>query len=91
MARELTAQDYGNLAFGGLVMVGTFIVGKIIVESIIESRREHFESKGQPPAAVQAKETTADGVVKVLGACYGMYMMSQQVPALLKEAQKMLE
>lgn len=90
-ARPLTTQDYANIAVGGMVLVGTFIVGKIAVESIIEARREHFDAKGQPPAAVQAKETTMDGIVKLLVTGYSIYTMSQQFPQLTGEVQKMLE
>lgn len=87
---QLTTQDYANIAVGGMVLVGTFIVGKIVVESILQSRKEHFEAKGQPPAAVQAKETTMDGIVKLLVMGYSLYTMSQQLPELTGEVQKML-
>jgi hypothetical protein len=89
--RPLTTQDYANIAVGGIIMIGTFIVGKIAVESAVESRREHFEAKGQPPAAVQAKETAMDGVMKLLAAGLSFYTLSQQLPELLKETQKLLE
>ena len=87
----LTTQDYGNIAFGAAALYGTFMVGKIAVDSIIEYRKERFDRKGQPPAAVQAKESTMDGIVKVLGMGYGFYLMSQQLPEVLREAQKLLE
>lgn len=89
-AAPLVYQDYVNVAVGFAVLLSTFIVGKIAVQSIIESRQEHFERKGQPPAAVESKETTMDGVVKFLGTGYGLYMMSRQLPEVWKEAEKYL-
>lgn len=87
----LTTQDYANVALGGIVMVGTFIVGRIAVDSVFEARREHFDAKGQPPAAVQAKETTLDGILKMAVMAFSMYQLQKQLPELAKEAQKLLE
>jgi hypothetical protein len=87
----LTTQDYANVALGVMVLYGTFMVGKIAVDSIVAARQEHFERKGQPPAAVVAKESTLDGIVKVLGMGYSFYVLSQQLPVVLTEAQKLLE
>lgn len=87
----LTNQDLANVALGAITMTATFLLGKIIVNSIIESRKEHFNAKGQPPAAVKAKETTMDGIVKVLSMGYSMYMLNQELPIVLKEAGKLLK
>lgn len=89
--KQLGAQDYANVALAGMSLVATFIVGRIAVDSIIEQRRENFERKGQPKEAVKAKETTMDGVVKLAGTIYSIYMLQQQVPGLLAEARKLLE
>lgn len=86
---DVNSQDLANVALGAMTMVATFLVGKIIVNSIIEGRKEHFDAKGQPPAAVKAKETTMDGIVKILGMGYSMYMLSQELPIVLAEAQKL--
>ena len=66
------------------------MVGKICVDSAIASRKEHFERKGQPPAAVKAKESTMDGVFKCIGMALGMYQLYKQAPIVFKEAQKFL-
>ena len=89
--RSLVAQDYANIFLGGLALVGTFMVGRIAVDSIIEARKEHFDRKGQPPAAVKAKETTMDGVMKMAATGYSLYMLQQQLPEVLKEARRLLE
>ncbi len=86
----LTTQDYANVAVGVMVLVGTFMVGKIGVDSALAARKEHFDRKGQPPAAVAAKESTMDGVMKVFGVGYGLVLMSQQLPVLYEEAKKLL-
>ena len=86
----LSTQDYANIGLGVMVLVATFMVGKISVESAIASRREHFERKGQPPAAVQSKETTMDGLVKMGAMALSFYTMSKQFPEVLTEAQKYL-
>lgn len=87
-ATPLAYQDYVNIGVGFAVLLSTFIVGKIAVQSIIAARQEHFDRKGQSPAAIESKETTMDGVVKFLGTGYGLYMMSKQLPEIWKEAQK---
>ena len=87
----VSSQDLANVVLGAITMTATFLLGKIIVNSIIESRKEHFDAKGQPPAAVKAKETTMDGIVKVLSMGYSMYMLSQELPIVLKEAEKLLK
>ena len=88
---SLTSQDYANIALGAMTMTATFLVGKIIVNSIIESRKEHFDAKGQPPAAVKARETTLDGIVKVFGMGYSMYLLSQELPIVIAETRKFLK
>jgi len=90
-ATAVRGQDLANVVLGAITMTATFLLGKIIVNSIIESRKEHFDAKGQPPAAVKAKETTVDGIVKVLSMGYSMYMLSQELPIVLKEAEKLLK
>lgn len=87
---SLSTQDYCNLALGGLALVGTFMVGKIAVDSIIEARKERFDPKGQPKAAVKARESTLDGVMKVLATGYSVYTINQQMPELLGEVKKLL-
>jgi hypothetical protein len=89
--RPLVAQDYANMALGALALVGTFMVGRIAVDSIIEARKEHFDRKGQPPAAVKAKETTMDGIVKMAATAFSMWQLQQQLPEVMKEAKKLLE
>ncbi len=84
----ITAQDYANVALGAITAVGTFMVGKIIVTSLIESRKERFDKKGQPPEAVKAKETTLDGIVKLAGAAFSIYQISQQLPEVMAEIKK---
>lgn len=91
MANKLVAQDYANVALAGMALVATFMVGRIAVDSIIEHRRENFERKGQPKEAVKAKETTMDGIVKIAGSFYSIYVLQQQMPGLLAEAKKLLE
>lgn len=91
--REGTAlgtQDLANVALGAITMTATFLVGKIVVENIIQSRKEHFDKKGQPPAAVKAKETTMDGIVKLLGMGLSLWQMQKQLPVVIAEAQKMM-
>jgi len=61
------------------------MVGKIAVESIIESRKENFDPKGQPPEAVKAKETTVDGIIKFAVMGYSIWSLQEEVPALLAE------
>lgn len=91
MAKQLVAQDYANVALAGMALVATFLVGRIAVDSIIEHRRENFSRKGQPKEAIKAKETTMDGIVKIAGTVYSMYMIQQQLPGLLAEAKKLVE
>ena len=91
LGAAVSSQDLANVVLGAVTMTATFLLGKIIVNSIIESRKEHFDAKGQPPAAVKAKETTMDGIVKVLSMGYSMYMLSQELPIVLKEAEKLFE
>lgn len=90
-ATGVTTQDYANVALGAITAIGTFMLGKIAVESIIESRRERFDKKGQPPAAVKAKESTLDGVVKLAATAFSIYQISQQLPEVLGEARKHLK
>ena len=84
-ATGVAAQDYANVAMGALIAVGTFMMGKIAVGAIIESRKEHFDKKGQPPAAVKAKETTLDGVVKLAATAFSVYQITQQFPEVVAE------
>lgn len=86
----VTGQDYANVFIGFAVLFGTFMVGKIAVESIIESRREHFDAKGQPPEAVKAKETTMDGLVKFGALALSLFELSQEFPGLVTEAKRYL-
>jgi hypothetical protein len=88
---EIGGQDLANVALGVMAMTATFLVGKIVVENIILSRKEHFDKKGQSPAAVKAKETTMDGIVKLLGTAYSMFLLSQELPLVLAEAKKLLK
>jgi len=81
----ITTQDYVNVFIGFAVLFGTFMVGKIAVESIIESRKENFDPKGQPPEAVKAKETTVDGIIKFAVMGYSIWSLQEEVPALLAE------
>ena len=67
------------------------MMGKIAVNAIIEGRKEHFEKKGQPAAAVKAKETTLDGVMKLAITGFSLWQMSQELPAVLAEAKKYLK
>ena len=90
MASQVAAQDYANVALGAMVAASTFIVGKIVVENILQSRREHFERKGQPAEAVKARETTLDGVMKLAGITFSLYQLSQQLPEVVAEAKKLL-
>lgn len=88
---KLAAQDYANVALAGIALAATFMVGRIAVDSMIESRREHFSRKGQPKEAINAKETTMDGIAKIAGTVYSMYLIQQQLPGVLAEAKKLLE
>lgn len=87
----VTAQDLSNVFIGFAVLFGTFMVGKIAVESIIESRREHFDAKGQPPEAVKSKETTMDGLIKFAVMGYSIYSLQDELPALLTEVKGLLK
>jgi len=87
----LAAQDWANGTLGILCLVGTFMVGKIAVDNIIQSRKEHFDRKGQPPAAVKAKETTLDGMIKLAASAFSVYQITQQFPEVVKEARKYLQ
>jgi len=90
-AAGVTSQDYANVVLGFMCVTATFLVGKIAVESIIKSRREHFDPKGQPPEAIKAKESTMDGVIKLAVMGYSLYSLQTEVPELLaqiKEAMK---
>ncbi len=88
MAAAVTAQDFSNVAAGALIAASTFLVGKIVVENIIQSRQERFDRKGQPPAAIKARETTADGIMKLVGAAFSIWQLTQQFPELMTEAKK---
>lgn len=90
MAASVTAQDGANVAVGAIIAASTFLAGKIIVENIIQSRREHFDAKGQPPAAVKSRETTGDGVMKLIGVVFSLWQLSQQFPEVAAEAKKYL-
>jgi hypothetical protein len=87
----ITAQDFGNVAGGFMVFAATFFVGKIVVSSIIEARKEHFDAKGQPPAAVKSKETTGDGLVKLLGIGLTVYQITNSAPEIVSQVQKLLK
>jgi hypothetical protein len=89
-AQTLTTQDYANVALGAITAAGTFMLGKIAVGAILESRKEHFERKGQPVAAVKAKETTFDGVMKLAATAFSIWQISQQLPEIITEAKKYL-
>jgi len=90
LGMTVTAQDYSNVFIGFAVLFGTFMVGKIAVESIVAARREHFDSKGQPPEAVKAKETTADGIVKLVAFALSAHEIVTEFPSLMTEAKKYL-
>lgn len=83
------SNDIGNVVAGALIAASTFFVGKIAVESIIAHRKETFSRKGKPKAAVKAKETTLDGIVKVAGIGFGLWRMTQDLPALYDEIKKL--
>jgi len=84
----LTSQDYGNIAGGFIVFLSTFLVGRIVVNSIIEARKEHFDPKGQPPAAVKSKETTGDGLIKLIGVGLTIYQITNGAPEIVAAAKK---
>ncbi len=84
----IVAQDYANVAVGAIIAVSTFMMGKIVIENILQSRREHFDSKGQPPAAVKSKETTLDGVLKLAGMAFSIYQITTQFPEVVTEAKR---
>lgn len=86
----ISAQDYANVALGAMVAVGTFMVGKIVVESVIKLREERFQRRGQPRAAVKSRETTADGVVKLLGVTFTIWQISQDFPQVAAEVKRYL-
>ncbi len=88
LGTEATTQDYANVALGFVAFLATFMVGKIAVNAIIESRKEHFEKKGQPPEAVKAKESTLDGIMKVAGTGYAIYSIMHDFPEVVTEAKK---
>lgn len=90
MASQVAAQDYANVALGAMIAASTFIMGKIVVENILQSRREHFERKGQPPAAVKARESTGDGLLKLAGMTFSIWQISKQFPEVLSEVKKYL-
>ncbi len=89
-ATGVTTQDYANVALGAIIAASTFLVGKIVVENIVQSRREHFDKKGQPPAAVKARETTGDGIMKLVGVAFSLWQLSQELPEVVAEAKKYL-
>lgn len=86
---EINSSDVGNVAAGFMIALSTFFVGKIAVESIIAHRKENFSRKGQSKAAVKAKETTLDGVFKLVGMGLGGYQLIKGVPELLDEVKKL--
>lgn len=90
-ATDITTQDYANVALGAIIATATFLMGKIAIESAITARKEHFDAKGQPPAAVKAKETTFDGIMKVAVTCFSLWQIKEELPALLDEAKKYLK
>lgn len=87
----VTSQDYANVVVGFMCVTATFLVGKIVVESIIKSRREHFDPKGQPPEAVKAKESTMDGIIKLAVMGYSIYSLQTEVPELLSSVKGVLK
>jgi len=88
---QWTSQDSANLALGALVLVGTFLTGRIMVQAVIDHRREQFDAKGKTKPEIEAKESTADGVVKVLGAAYALYTLDRDLPIVIAEAKKLLQ
>ena len=90
-AADVTSQDYANVVVGFMCVLATFMVGKIAVESIVKSRSEHFDPKGQPPAAVKAKESTMDGVIKLAVMGYSIYSLQTEVPELLSTVKGLLK
>lgn len=83
-------QGYADVALGAMTAAATFLIGKIVVENFLQSRRERFESKGQPPEAVKARETTMDGIMKLAGITFSIWQLSQQLPEVAAEAKKLL-
>jgi hypothetical protein len=90
MADAVGPQDYANVAVGAIIAASTFLMGKIVVENILKSRKERFDAKGQPPSAVKSKETTFDGVLKLVGVAVTLYQIAQQFPEVAAEARKYL-
>lgn len=88
MAEAVSSKDLGNVIAGFLVMTSAFLVGKIAVDSVVAHRKESFNRKGQPKAAVKAKETTLDGIVKVAGVGFGLYRMAHDLPEFVKQVQE---
>lgn len=86
-----STQDAANIALGAICFGATFLFGKVVVNAIIEGRKEHFDKKGQPPAAVKAKETTFQGMVKLAFTGFSLWQMSQDLPEVLAEAKKCLK
>jgi hypothetical protein len=87
----ITTQDYTNVLVGFMALAGTFMVGKIAIDSIMQSRKEHFEKKDQPKEAVKAKETTFDGIVKLAGIGITIYQITSGGPELLDQIDKMMK
>ena len=90
-ALSLTGRDCVNVAVGFMVFYGAFTVAKIGIDSAMQAQRERFDSKGQPPAATRAKESTLDGIVKILGVGLGIWQMSQQLPVVIEEGRRLLK
>jgi len=88
-ATGLSPQDGANIALGFIAFLATFMMGKIAVNAILESRKEHFEKKGQPPAAVKAKETTLDGIMKIAATGYSLWRLQQDLPEVIAEIKKL--
>jgi len=89
-ATGIASQDIANVALGAITLTATFLLGRIVVDSIIQTRKERFDAKGQPPAAVKSKETTFDGVLKLVGVAVTLYQITQQFPEVAAEAKKYL-
>ncbi len=81
----VTTQDYANVALGAIAMAATFMVGKIAVDSVLAARKKSFSKKGQPPAAVKAKESTLDGVMKVAATAFSVWQLTQEFPELVAQ------
>ncbi len=89
MAAPTNNLRFGDVLAGALVGASAFLVGKIAVDQVLMARRERFDRKGQPKAAVKSRETTLDGIMKVFGIGFSAYRMTVDLPELYGEIKKL--